>query len=111
MLKVTLNSSLRLLRSKNLHSDGDELSVVYCTFSGSVCMLCYFITQNLKNMFFVIKRNQKRIQNNGSFCNVKLIDNQGCSWWWLVHLLITGFKPRFHRSKAIGDSDRNVAKK
>ena len=30
MLKGTLNSSLRLIHTKNLYSDGDELSVVYC---------------------------------------------------------------------------------
>ena len=30
MLKATLNSSLWLIRTKNLYSDGDELSVVYC---------------------------------------------------------------------------------
>ena len=30
MLKATLNSSLRLIHTKNLYSDGDELSVVYC---------------------------------------------------------------------------------
>ena len=28
---TTLNSSLRLIRTKKLYSDGDELSVVYCT--------------------------------------------------------------------------------
>ena len=32
MLKGTLDSSLRLIRTKNLYSDGDELSVVYCTW-------------------------------------------------------------------------------
>ena len=31
MLKGTLNSSLWLIRTKKLYSDGDELSVVYCT--------------------------------------------------------------------------------
>ena len=31
MLKGTLNSSPRLICTKNLYSDGDELSIVYCT--------------------------------------------------------------------------------
>ena len=30
---TTLNSSLRLIRTKNLYSDGDELSVVYCNIN------------------------------------------------------------------------------
>ena len=37
MLKGTLNSSLRLIRTKNLYSDGDELSVVYCTHRYIFC--------------------------------------------------------------------------
>ena len=40
---------------------------------------------------FVIKGNQKRIQINGQFCNVMSMGIQLHSWWWLVHLLITGF--------------------
>ena len=33
MLKGTLNSSLRLICTKKLYSDGDELSVVDCSLS------------------------------------------------------------------------------
>ena len=32
MLKGTLNSSPRLIHREKLYSDGDELSVVYCSF-------------------------------------------------------------------------------
>ena len=38
MLKATLNSSLRLIRTKNLYYDGDELSVVYCTTGIDACV-------------------------------------------------------------------------
>ena len=33
MLNTTLNSSPQLIRTKNLYSDGDELSVVDCTLN------------------------------------------------------------------------------
>ena len=33
MLKATLNSSLWFIRTKKLYSDGDGLSIVYCTQS------------------------------------------------------------------------------
>ena len=43
MLKGTLNSSLWLICTKNLYSDGDELSVVDCTVATyTVLMTVYY---------------------------------------------------------------------
>ena len=46
MLKATLNSSLRLIRTKKLSSDGDELSVVYCITDRLTAVL----TENLRGV-------------------------------------------------------------
>ena len=49
MLKGTLNSSLRLIRTKNLYSDGDELSVVYCILTEFVSVFTNYPQNGLNN--------------------------------------------------------------
>ena len=48
MLKGTLNSSLRLIRTKNLYSDGDELSVVYCISDRILLNVMYVMVETMR---------------------------------------------------------------
>ena len=45
MLKGTLNSSPRFIRTKKLYSDGDELSEVYCTSGPITRFILYNFVQ------------------------------------------------------------------
>ena len=54
MLKGTLNSPLRLIRTRNLYSDGDELSVVYCILNLiEAAIRVLFVSYGTKMLIFV----------------------------------------------------------